>query len=215
MLNYLALLGWSIAPDRDVFSPQEFVEAFDVHDVNANPARFDLKKAEAINADHIRLLPEDELRDRLVGVLQGAGVLGDPVPAVDLARLSEAVPLVQTRMQTLGEAPALLGFLFVTDDELEISDDALGSLKDGASDVLSAAVAALGSVEPWDAASIEAALREAIVDGLGIKPRLAFGPLRVAVSGQRISPPLFESMEILGRDSSLRRLELLRERLAG
>ena len=215
VLNYLALLGWSIAPDRDVFSPQEFVEAFDVHDVNANPARFDLKKAEAINADHIRLLPEDELRDRLVGVLQGAGVLGDPVPAVDLARLSEAVPLVQTRMQTLGEGPALLGFLFVSDDALEISDDALGSLKDGASDVLAAAVAALESVEPWDAASIEAALRAAIVDGLGIKPRLAFGPLRVAISGQRISPPLFESMEILGRDSSLRRLELLRERLSG
>lgn len=215
VLNYLALLGWSIAPDRDVFSPQEFVEAFDIHDVNANPARFDLKKAEAINADHIRLLPEDELRDRLVGVLQRAGVLTDPVPASDLERLVAAVPLVQTRMQTLGEAPALLGFLFVADDGLEISDDALGSLKDGASDVLAAAISALGSLEPWDAASIEAALREAIVDGLGIKPRLAFGPLRVAVSGQRISPPLFESMEILGRDSSLRRLELLRERLAG
>ncbi|GAB3298397.1 glutamate--tRNA ligase [Epidermidibacterium keratini] len=215
VLNYLALLGWSIAPDRDVFSPQEFVDAFDVHDVNANPARFDLKKAEAINADHIRLLPEDELRDRLVGVLQKAGVLDDPVPADDLQRLIAAVPLVQTRMQTLSEAPALLGFLFVSDDALEFSDDALGTLKDGASGVLDAAIDALGSVEPFDAETIEAALRAAIVDGLGIKPRLAFGPLRVALSGQRISPPLFESMEILGRESTLRRLQRLRERLAG
>ena len=112
LLNYLALLGWSIAEDRDVFSLTEMVEAFDLADVNGNPARFDLKKAEAINAEHIRLLEPADFRDRLVPYLAAAGVLpAEPTPEQG-AVLDAASPLVQTRMQLLGDAPGLLGFLF-------------------------------------------------------------------------------------------------------
>jgi glutamyl-tRNA synthetase len=106
----------------------------------------------------------------------------------------------------------MLGFLFTADDELVVEDDAAATLKDDAGDVLRAGVTALEGVEDWTTASIEAALREALIDGMGLKPRVAFGPLRVAVSGRRISPPLFESMEILGKDSTLARLRRLADR---
>ena len=116
-------------------------------------------------------------------------------------------------MNLLGEAPELLSFLFAADDEIELADDARKQLKDSAGDVLRAALAALEPLEDWRAPALETALREAIVDGLGIKPRLAFGPVRTAVSGRRISPPLFESLEILGRDSTLARIRALAEQL--
>jgi glutamyl-tRNA synthetase len=213
LLNYLALLGWSIAADRDVFTPDELVEAFDVADVQPNPARFDLKKAEAINAEHLRRLDAGDLRDRMVPYLQAAGVIGEHLTPRQLEALDAATPLVQTRMQLLGEAPGMVGFLLVDDDALVVEEDALASLKDDASTVLSAAHEALVGLGDWDTAAIEAALREALVDGLGLKPKFAFGPLRVAVSGRRVSPPLFESMEILGRTSTLARLSSLRARL--
>ena len=127
--------------------------------------------------------------------------------------LTEAAPLVQTRIQLLGEASGMLGFLFVADDALEIDDRAASKLKDNAADVLDAAIDAVASLAEFTTASLEATLRERIVDQMGVKPRLAFGPLRVAVTGRQVSPPLFESMEILGRDSSLARLRALRETL--
>ncbi|GMA30803.1 hypothetical protein GCM10025875_07950 [Litorihabitans aurantiacus] len=116
-------------------------------------------------------------------------------------------------MVLLGEAPEMLAFLFTAGDAVVIEEDARATLKEGAADVLDAAIGALEPLEDFSAEPIQAALREAIVDGLGVKPRLAFGPLRVAVSGRRISPPLFESMEILGRESSLGRLRALRASL--
>ena len=219
LLNYLSLLGWSIGPDRDVFSVAELVEAFDVADVNPNPARFDLKKAEAINAEHIRLLAPDDFRDRLVPYLHRAGL----VPAVSYADLSAehralldaGAPLIQTRVTLLGEVVGMLGFLFVADDALVVEDDARGALKDTAAQVLDAATEALSAL-PADGFTTEAvqdALQAALVDGLGIKPRFAFTPLRVAVSGRRVSPPLFESLEILGRESTLARFAALRASL--
>jgi glutamyl-tRNA synthetase len=217
LLNYLALLGWSIADDRDVFSMAEMVAAFDIADVNGNPARFDLKKAEAINAEHIRLLEPADFAGRLLPALQQAGVLAQAPTAGQIDVLNTAAPLIQTRIQLLGEAPAMLGFLFVPDAGLVIEDDALATVtkdveQSGA--VLASATATLSDPAlTWAAAELEAALRAAIVDGLGIKPRFAFGPLRVAVSGRRISPPLFESMEILGRESTLARLAALVDRL--
>ena len=210
LINYLALLGWSIGPDRDVFSVAEMVEAFDVADVNPNPARFDQKKAEAINGDHIRLLPADEFRQRLLPYL--TDFVQSPPTAEQEHVLEQAAPLVQERMQVLSEAPGMLGFLFTADDALVVEDDALATLKDDAGDVLRAGIAALEGVESWATAEIEAALRAALIDGLGLKPRLAFGPLRVAVSGRRISPPLFESMEILGKESTIARLRRLADR---
>ena len=217
LLNYLGLLGWSIAPDRDLFSLAEMVEAFDVHDVNPNPARFDLKKAEAINAEHIRRLPVGDFVVRIVPYLYAAGVISashvrDLTPHEE-ATLALAAPLIQERITLLGEAAGMLGFFFVRDDAVVIEDDARATLPPNAAEVLDAAVACIEGLEDFGAGAQQEALRAALVDGLGIKPRDAFGPLRVAVSGRRVSPPLFESMEILGKDQSLVRLRVLRATL--
>jgi glutamyl-tRNA synthetase len=204
LLNYLALLGWSLSPDRDVFSTEEMVAAFDVADVNPNPARFDLKKAESINGDHIRMLAVDDFADRMLPYL------GDLVQTdADRALLRRAAPLVQERMQLLGEAPGLLAFLFTPDDALTWDADAHPG--EGGAAALDAAAAALEQLADWSTEAIELALRSALIDGLGLKPRLAFGAVRTAVSGRRVSPPLFESLELLGKQSTLRRIERYRE----
>ncbi|WP_125107806.1 glutamate--tRNA ligase [Gulosibacter massiliensis] len=214
LLNYLALLGWSIAADRDVFTMEEMCAAFDVADVNPNPARFDLKKAEAINAEHVRLLEPEDFAGRLVPYLQAAELVATPATDAQLEIVRQAAPLVQSRMQLLGETPGLLGFLFVSTDDLVFEDDALKTLKDGALDVLAATAESLEGVSEWATEPIEAAMRAKLIDELGIKPRLAFGPARVALSGRRISPPLFESMELLGREATLARIQKLRDHLS-
>ena len=214
LLNYLALLGWSLSADEDIFTVEQLVANFDIHDVLANPARFDVKKATAINGTHVRMLDPQDFRDRLVPYLQAAGLVGETLTPRENEILDQAAPLVQERMNLLGETEGLLGFLFRSDGEIVVAEDAAKQLKESAPQVLDAALAALEPLEDFTAAAIETALREAIVDGLGIKPRLAFGPVRTAVSGQRISPPLFESLEILGRQSTLARLTALRARLA-
>jgi glutamyl-tRNA synthetase len=210
LLNYLSLLGWSLAPDRDVFSMDEMIAAFDVVDVNPNPARFDQKKAESINGDHIRLLEPADFAARLVPYLVAGGRF-DERNAEHQRLLQDAAPLVQERMQLLGEAPDLLAFLFTTDSELEFAADAMPG-SDGAA-VLDAALAALTDVETWSSGDVELALRTRLLDDMGLKPRVAFGPLRTAISGRRISPPLFESMELLGKESTLTRLAALRAEL--
>ncbi|WP_225753786.1 glutamate--tRNA ligase [Actinotalea sp. Marseille-Q4924] len=219
LLNYLALLGWSIAPDRDIFTVEEMVAAFDVADVLPNPARFDVKKAEAINAAHVRLLEPGDFRDRLVPYLHDAGLLsarayGD-LREDERAVLDAGAPLVQERMTLLGEAAGMLGFLLRPDADVVVEDDARKALREDSGEVLDAAVAALEPLAPeaFTTASVQDALTTALVDGLGIKPRFAFTPLRVAVSGRRVSPPLFESLEILGKDSTLARLQALRASL--
>ena len=207
LLNYLALLGWAIAEDRDVFSMQEMVEAFQLERVNPNPARFDLKKAEAINAAHLRALSIPELTERMVPYLQGAGVLPAEVSDEQQALLERAAPLVHERMTTLAEAVDMLGFLFVDEASFERDPaDAAKLLDETGRGVAKAAHDALGEIPTWDTASIDEALREALVEGLGLKPRNAFGPVRVAITGRRVSPPLFESLELLGRERSLARL---------
>ncbi|MFE1644845.1 glutamate--tRNA ligase [Microbacterium sp. P01] len=212
LLNYLALLGWSIGPDRDVFSLDELVAAFDIVDVNPNPARFDQKKAEAINGDHVRMLQPADFAARLVPYLTAAGVVADPPTADQQAMLTASAPLVQERMQLLGDAPALLGFLFT--NAITYADDALATLPANANEVIVASVAALELVPEGEftAAAAQEALAAALIEGLGLKPRVAYGPLRVALSGRRISPPLFESMELLGKRESIRRLGALVER---
>ena len=206
LLNYLALLGWAIGPDRDVFSIEEMVAVFDIADVNPNPARFDLKKAEAINAAHMRLLSIEEMTHRVLPYLKGAGVVADPVSDADARLLELAMPLVAERINKLTEAADMLGFLFVP--SVEYDEDARKSLADDAArEVVTAAREALAGLGTWSTAAIEAALRAALVEGLGLKPRNAFGPVRIAVTGRKISPPLFESLELLGRDASLARLD--------
>ena len=210
LLNYLSLLGWSIAPDRDVFSRQELIEAFDIVNVNPNPARFDQKKAESINGDHIRMLEPADFASRLVPYLVGAGVVSTPPTDAQRELLAKAAPLVQERMQMLGDAPGLLGFLFR--DVEAYDEDAVKGLPANTAEVLAASIDALQAVpeDAFAAEAIQAALAASLIDGLGLKPRVAYGPARVALSGRRVSPPLFESMELLGKSVTLDRLERLR-----
>jgi glutamyl-tRNA synthetase len=196
LLNYLALLGWSLSADEDIFTLAQMVEAFDIARVNPNPARFDLAKCEAINGDHIRMLGEGELAARLVPYYAAQDV---PVTAEQLLAV---VPLIQTRMARLTEAVEMTRFLFVD----QVSIPAELALDDAGHQVIAAAHGALEAIDVWGTESIEIALRSALIDGLGLKPRLAFGPVRVAVTGSRISPPLFESLELLGRPTTLARL---------
>jgi glutamyl-tRNA synthetase len=206
LINYLALLGWSLSADRDVFSLDEMVAAFDVADLNPNPAQFDLRKAESINGDHIRLLPVAELADRM------EPYMGNLVQTeIDRDLLLRATPLVQERMQLLGEAPGLLSFLFLPDDDIQIDAEVMPGPE--AAPILDAASDTLDGLDDWTHGNIEAALRASLIDGLALKPRDAFGALRTAISGKRISPPLFESMELLGHDSTMERLARLRSRL--
>lgn len=208
LLNYLALLGWGIADDHDVFSLEEMVAAFDVVNVNSNPARFDQKKADAINAEHIRLLTVEDFTARLRAYLEAHG----HDTGLDDAAFAEAAALVQTRIVVLGDAWGLLKFF--DDGSYEIDEKAAAKeLREEAAPVLDAALSALEAVGEWNTANIEAALKEALLDGLELKPRKAFGPIRVAVTGATISPPLFESMELLGADRSLTRLRSARGRL--
>jgi len=201
LLNYLALLGWSIADDRDVFSMEEMVAAFDVADVNANPARFDQKKADAINAEHIRLLAPADFTARLADHLRAHG----RNTGLDDEQFALAAALVQTRIVVLGDAWALLRFF--NDDAYALDPKAAAKeLRAAARPVLDAAVAALEGVAHWETAAIEDALKAALLDDLQLKPRKAFGPVRVAVTGASVSPPLFESLELLGRERSLQRL---------
>ena len=217
LLNYLALLGWSLAEDRDRFSMAEMVAAFDLAKVNANPARFDLKKAEAINAEHLRALAPAEFVRRLIPFLTAAGLFAAEGPTdAQLDLLIAAAPLTQERMVVLGEVVGMLGFLFVAPEDFALDPaDAEKVLTPDAAPVLRASIDALEALEGFDPDDIQAALRAALVDGLGIKPKFAFTPLRVAVTGRRVSPPLFESMELLGREETLRRLRAALERAQG
>ena len=217
--NLFNLLGWSIAPDRDVFSMDEMVEKFDVRDVKANPARFDIDKAISINAEHIRMLePEDFLR-RSVPYLHRDGVVSadnwDALTDREREVLTAAAPLVQPRVRLLGEVAGMVGSLLSTEEYLEPADDAKKQLKDSAGEVLDKAIAALEAVDEadWKTNNLHETLNKALVEEGGYKPRLAFGPVRVAMSGRRVSPPLFESMEIVGKPVSLARLKGLREHL--
>ena len=201
LLNYLALLGWGIADDRDVFSLDEMVAAFDVRNVNSNPARFDQKKADAINAEHIRLLSEEDFAARLRTYLDTHG----HGTGLDDSGFAEAARLVQTRIVVLGDAWDLLKFFSDNDFALD-EKSAAKELRAEAVPVLDATIAALEAVDNWTTPAIEAALKAALIDGLELKPRKAFGPIRVAVTGSTISPPLFESLELLGADRGLARL---------
>ncbi|WP_105565354.1 glutamate--tRNA ligase [Microbacterium halophytorum] len=211
LLNYLALLGWSIAPDRDVFTLDEFTAAFDIADVNPNPARFDQKKAESINGDHIRMLAEDDFAERILPYLVADGVVSAEPTDAERALVAKAAPLIQSRLPLLGEAPGLVGFLFA--DEVAYDDDAVAKLGENAVEVLRASAAALEGVDGFATEAIQDALAAALVDGLELKPRVAYGPPRVAISGRRVSPPLFESMELLGKEESIHRLVALADRL--
>lgn len=219
LLNYLALLGWSIGPDRDVFSMDEMIEKFDVRDVKANPAHFDIDKAIAINAEHIRMLEPEDFLHRCVPYLHKDGVVSanswDELTGHEREVLTAAGPLVQPRVRLLGEVANMVGPLLSDDEYIAPAPDARKQLKESAGEVLTAAISVLKDVpeSEWKAESLHELLTKKLVDEGGYKPRLAFGPVRVAVSGRRVSPPLFESLEIIGKEVTLLRLANLQKNL--
>ncbi len=229
LVNFLALQGYppiieADGTEREVFTFDEFSAGFAWEKVNKAGSVFNLDKLNWLNGHYIRALTVEDLAGRLLPFLVRDGVLGEQPTLPELGRLTEVTALVQSRIALLTEATPLVAPFYLVDDQVPVADDARAQLKDGAAEVLDAAISALepisGSVGlpdgtgiEWMHDRIEQALRSAIVDGLGIKPRLAFGPLRTAVSGQRISPPLFESMQILGKESVLTRLRALRATL--
>lgn len=191
LVNYLALLGWSYDDHTEIMSRAELVERFTLDRVGTSAATFDYKKLEWMNGMYLRALPPGEYADVLVGFLREQGYEWDE----ELIR--RAAPLVQEKIATLGEFPAFAGFLFARVEP--------GADEPGDGQVLPAAVERLAEVEPFEAGQIETALRD-LAEGLGLKPREAFQPIRLALTGSSVSPGLFESLELLGKDESLARL---------
>ena len=175
--------------------------------MNPNPARFDQKKADSINATQIRLLQSEDFESRLVPYLQSAGVLSKDPSEREKEILRLSAPLVQERITVLSEAVGMLGFLFEELDQLQFEPEALSSLPENAGAIVAKAREAISSLAEFNTESIQDALTKALVEELGEKPRNAFGPVRVAISGRRVTPPLFESMEILGKAEVEKRLE--------
>jgi len=207
--NYLALLGWSPGDNRELFTLDEMAAEFDLARVGKNAARFDVQKLEAINGDKIRALGPAEFARRILPFLRQAGLVGDPpTPAQDTV-IAAAPSLIQGRISTLAQAPAMLGFLLVEEGKFAVDPkDAAKTLTLTAVPALEAARGALADLAFWTADEIRNALQAALVEGLGLKPKAAFGgALRVAVTGRRVGPPLFESLELLGRERTLARLD--------
>jgi glutamyl-tRNA synthetase len=190
LVNFLALLGWSYDDKTTVMAVDELVERFSLDRVVPSPAVFDYAKLDWLNGVYLRELPPEEYADVLVAYLRERGYEWDE------QLIRRAAPLVQEKIATLGEFPAYAGFLFA---RVEPEGDVDGQ-------VLPAAAETLAEVEPFEAEEIEAALR-GLAERLGLRPREAFQPIRLAVTGSKVSPGLFESLELLGRDESLARLE--------
>jgi glutamyl-tRNA synthetase len=212
--NFLQVLAYPpVHPDTEVATFDEFVNAFDWAKVSTGGPIFDLTKLTWLNGHYIRALDPDVLAARIIEHAVRTGQLAGE-PGVREARIiRQAVPLIRERMSLLADAIPQLGYLFAADADIVVQPAARASLPADASATLDAAIVAVEGLEGFDHASIEAALRASLVDGLGLKPRSAFGPIRVALSGTTVSPPLFESMEILGREACLARLRALRATL--
>ena len=192
LMNFLALLGWAPDGETTVMSQEELIMRFSLERVSPSPAQFDYQKLDWLNGVYLRELPEKEFSHRLVLWL------GENGYDWDAELVARTAPLVQEKIAKLSDFPGFAGFLF---GEVEPDPADL----DGGSPMLAAADEALAELEPFEAPAIEAALR-ASADGLGLKPRQAFQPVRVAVTGSRVSPGLFESIELLGRETTLSRL---------
>ena len=202
--NYLALLGWSPGDDVENITMEDLVKLFTVERVNSSPARFDMKKLEAINGDKIRALTIDDFLSRALPFLMKDGVIQGSDE--EIAIVKSALPIIQERIARMNEVTAMLKFLFV--EEVIFDSESETKVKEEPSQhVISQALSALENVNDWKNDVIEAALRAVLIEKLGLKPRLAFGPVRIAVTGSHISPPLFESMELLGKARSLARLK--------
>ena len=202
--NYLALLGWSPGDDKENITMQELVDLFTVERVNSSPARFDMKKLEAINGDKIRALTPDKFLEWALPFLINAKVITGTNDEIELVK--RALPIIQERIVTLSEIPAMLNFLFVKN--FSVASEESSKLSDAAAqEVLKVALTKLEPLENWNHAAIEEMLRKALIEEMGLKPRVAFSALRIAVTGSHISPPLFESLELLGKAGSISRIK--------
>jgi len=190
LMNFLALLGWSYDDKTTLMSRDELIERFSLERVGASPATLDYAKLDWMNGVYLRAMSLDEYGDTLVRFLREQGYDWPE------ERVRATAPLVQEKIAKLGEYPAFAGFFF---QPVEVDGQVLDQ------EVLEAAIGALEGVDPFDASRIEGALR-GFAEQLGLKPRDAFQPVRIAVTGSKVSPGLFESLELLGRDESLARL---------
>jgi glutamyl-tRNA synthetase len=199
MVNYLALLGWSYDDRTNIFSREELIEKFSLERIGRNPARFDVEKLEWLNGHYIREMNPEKLAEELAPVCKRAGF--NVSSADSQQKLAAVAPLLTERLKRLTEAPPMVRFLF---EDVAPEGKAL-SVLESQGEYLSAAADALERLEKWTASAIEEALRT-LAEDRGLKPRQAFQPIRAAVTGTLVSPPLFESLEILGRDATLQRL---------
>jgi glutamyl-tRNA synthetase len=190
LMNFLALLGWAPDGETTIMSKDELVARFSLERVGASPATFDYAKLDWMNGVYLRELAPDAYADTLLRYLREQGLDWDE------DRIRAAAPLVQEKIARLGEFPGYAGFLFhaVEPDPEQLDPDILRAAADG-----------LTEVEPWTAEQIELALK-VLCDRLGLKPRQAFPPVRVAVTGSKVSPGLYESLELLGREEALARI---------
>ena len=201
--NYLALLGWSPGDDRENITMKELCELFTVEKVHSSPARFDMKKLEAINGDKIRALTLDEFLKWSLPFLTKAGIITGTDS--EIALVKAALPIIQERIVKINEVPQMLKFLFVK--EFSVEADSISKITaDVSKEVLKRSLKELEPLTTWNHDSIEAALRTCLIEEMGLKPRIAFGAVRIATTGSTISPPLFESMELLGKEASLARI---------
>ena len=204
--NFLQLLAYPPTDDNEVESFESFVENFDWAKVNTVGPVFDTKKLDWLNGVYIRSLSDDELADRIIEHAKSNGKW-EPMHEGHEDVVRAATPIIKERLVTLDEALGKIRFLFITNEELTFDETAVSKLKENAGEVVESAISVLDTIDDWTTENIEAALREDLVGKLGIKPRFAFNPVRLGTSGQQVSPPLFESLDILGKDESLARLK--------
>jgi glutamyl-tRNA synthetase len=201
--NYLALLGWSPGDDVENITMKQLTEMFTVEKVHSSPARFDMKKLEAINGDKIRALTLDEFLKWSLPFLTKADVITGTDAEIELVK--KALPIIQERIIMLNEVPKMLKFLFTKNFAVEA--ESVSKITDDASkEILKRSVKELETVSDWTHANIEAVLRASLIEEMALKPRIAFTALRIATTGSTISPPLFESMELLGKEACLLRI---------
>jgi glutamyl-tRNA synthetase len=204
MINFMSLLGWSLDPDRTLFTVEEAIAAFELSKVSKNPAIFDTDKLAWMNGEYIRRLPMADFL-RLVRPFVEDG-LGGRLPEHEWGRFETIAPLVQERVKLLSEATDQVRFLFIAELEYDQASWQKVMAKEGVAELLGDARRRLEAVEKWDRDSIEGVLR-AMLDERGIGAKQGLQPIRVAVTGSSISPPLFESMAVLGQELTVRRLE--------
>ncbi len=212
VFNYLCLLGWSVDGETTIFSRAEAVAAFDLADVSKNPATFDPDKLEWMNGEYIRAMDPAQFNELVVPFVEEA--VGRELEEAELSRFEEISPLVQERTKLLPEAGEQVTFLFTDIDEYDEKSWDKVMTKDGVADVLAAASRRLGSLETFSAGAIEEDLRAMLAEmEIGVGKGLQ--PMRVAVTGSSVSPPLFESMAVLGQDKTVARLDAAHSRLTG